>query len=74
MLAAMPDVVVRVAVQPSPTDFTVVDLVGLTCGRQDRLPKCGHGFYIRAKERLLTISGAQGGSVPLDRIQTAEHL
>eukprot|EP00959_Pyramimonas_sp_CCMP1952_P155676 3256197-Pyramimonas_sp.AAC.1 len=70
----MPDVVIRVAVQPSPTDVTVVDFVGLTCGRQDRLPKRGNGLYICAKERLLTISGAQRGSVPLNRIQTAEHL
>eukprot|EP00959_Pyramimonas_sp_CCMP1952_P048831 1020210-Pyramimonas_sp.AAC.1 len=70
----MPDVVVGIAVQTGPTDVAVVDFVGLAGGRQDRFPKRGYGLYIRAKERLLTVSGAQGGSVPLDRIQTAEHL
>eukprot|EP00959_Pyramimonas_sp_CCMP1952_P438748 9185708-Pyramimonas_sp.AAC.1 len=59
MLPAMPDILISVAVNPGPTDVTVVDLVSLAGGGQDRLPKRGDGLYVRAKERLLAITGAQ---------------
>eukprot|EP00976_Prorocentrum_cordatum_P022296 456551-Prorocentrum_minimum.AAC.1 len=70
----MPNVVVCVSMQPHATDVAVVDFVGLACGQQDRLPERGDGLHVRAKERLLVLAGAQGGSVPLNRIQTPEHL
>eukprot|EP00959_Pyramimonas_sp_CCMP1952_P020371 429762-Pyramimonas_sp.AAC.1 len=70
----MPDIVICVAVKPGPTDVPVVDFVCLARGRQDCLTKRGYSLNICAKKRLLTIPGAQGGSVPLNRIQTAEHL
>eukprot|EP00959_Pyramimonas_sp_CCMP1952_P267788 5598743-Pyramimonas_sp.AAC.1 len=64
----MPTVLVRISMQPSATDVAVVDLIGLACGQQDSLPERGDGLHIRAKERLLALTGAQSGSVPLNRV------
>eukprot|EP00959_Pyramimonas_sp_CCMP1952_P465637 9488669-Pyramimonas_sp.AAC.2 len=74
MFPAVSNVIICISVEPGPTDVSVVHLVGLAYCGQDCFPKRRNSLYIRTKKRLLTVTGAQGSGIPLNRIQAPKHL
>eukprot|EP00959_Pyramimonas_sp_CCMP1952_P169415 3539075-Pyramimonas_sp.AAC.1 len=74
MLPTVPNIIISVSVQTSPTDVSVINLVGLAYCGQDCFTKRRHGLYVRTKKRLLTVTGAQGSGIPLNRVQAPKHL
>ena len=69
----MPDIIIRVAVQPGAADCTIADLVCFAIGGQDGLPKRGDRLRKSAEELSVFFARAQCGGVALDGKKTPQY-